>query len=81
MQIRTSRTVSTFGAVAALAMGGCTTTLTAPAVTATATPPAAAASAATRPTPPVAAAQPQPFATVIKDARRIDGLITAWQKD
>ena len=81
MQIRTSRTVSTFGAVAALAMGGCTTTLTAPAVTATATPPAAAASAATRPTPPVAAAQPQPFATVIKDARRIDGLITVWQKD
>ncbi len=37
-------------------------------------PPAVAAA----PTPP---GQPQPFGAVVKDARRIDGLITVWQKD
>jgi hypothetical protein len=31
--------------------------------------------------PAPAAGQPPPFATVIKDARKIDGLFTAWQKD
>jgi len=55
---------------------------------ATATPPAAPATAAVNPatapaappsfTPP---GTPPPFATVIRDARRIDGPITAWQKD
>lgn len=52
------------------------------AAAATGTPPAAAP--ATRPSvPPAATApgQPQPFATVIKDARRVDGLITVWHKD
>ncbi len=34
------------------------------------------------PTPqPPAAGTPPPFGTVVKDARRIDGPITAWQKD
>jgi hypothetical protein len=35
------------------------------------------ASGATPPTP----GQPQPFATVIKDAKKIDGALTLWQKD
>ena len=44
--------------------------------------PAAAASgpAATPPAPPVPG-QPPPFAVVMKDAKKIDGLLTAWQKD
>jgi hypothetical protein len=50
-----------------------------------ATAPAAAASgAAARPVPPAAAATPSgppPFAAVIKDARRIDGPLTLWQKE
>ncbi len=58
-----------------------------------ATPPAAAASAATAsPAPaPVAVAAPAPapapvggppaFATVTKDAKKVDGLFTLWQKD
>lgn len=33
---------------------------------------------AATPTPP---GQPQPFGRVVKDARRIDGVITVWQKD
>ncbi|MFO1329847.1 MAG: zinc-dependent metalloprotease [Rubrivivax sp.] len=60
----------------------------APAATAptTATAPAGPASApgARPPAPPAAAVpgQPQPFATVIKDARRVDGgLLTVWHKD
>ena len=49
---------------------------------AAAAPPAAAASgtAAAPPAPP-APGQPPPFAVVMKDAKKIDGLITAWQKD
>ena len=31
--------------------------------------------------PPVLPGQPQPFATVIKDAKKIDGALTLWQKD
>jgi hypothetical protein len=38
-----------------------------------------AARPAARPTPP--ATSPAPFATVIKDARQVDGLFTVWQKD
>ncbi len=41
-------------------------------------PAGAAPTPAAAPTPP---GQPQPFDTVVKDARRIDGLITVWQKD
>ena len=32
-------------------------------------------------TPPPVPGQPPPFAVVMKDAKKIDGLITAWQKD
>ena len=39
--------------------------------------PASGAAAATPPAP----GQPQPFATVIKDAKKIDGALTIWQKD
>ena len=54
-----------------------------------AAPPASAAAAAVpgqpgAAAPPAAAAPgggPPPFATVIKDARRVDGVITAWHKD
>ena len=31
--------------------------------------------------PPAAPGTPQPFATVIKDAKKTDGLFTVWQKD
>ena len=41
--------------------------------------PASAASGAAPAAPP--AGQPQPFATVIKDAKQSDGLIAFWQKD
>jgi hypothetical protein len=62
------------------------------AVAAAATPPAAAASApattaARPPAPPVPAppaaapGTPPPFAAVIREARRIDGPLTLWQKD
>lgn len=49
-------------------------------------PPGAAASAPRPLTPPVPPPTtppggPPPFATVIKDARRIDGALTLWQKD
>ena len=48
--------------------------------------PAAAASGITPPganvpSPPPVPGQPPPFAVVMKDARKIDGLFTAWQKD
>lgn len=74
--------------VAAPGTAGTTPTPAAP-VAQAGTPPAAAANAGpgARPAAPPAAApaaapgQPQPFATVIKDARRIDGLFTMWQKD
>src|SRR4051812_47568297 len=81
--------------VAAAALGGCTTFQTF--VTGSATPPATGASAPAgvtgpggaasglRPpgTPPVAAAPGalRPFADVIKDAKRSDGVLTVWQKD
>ncbi|MFY8082131.1 MAG: DUF5117 domain-containing protein, partial [Rubrivivax sp.] len=46
---------------------------------------AAGAAPGARPTsaaaPPAAPGAPQPFATVIKDAKKIDGLFTVWQKD
>ena len=49
--------------------------------TAAAARPAAPASGpAAAPAPPVPG-QPPPFAVVMKDAKKIDGLITAWQKD
>jgi len=46
-------------------------------------PVAGASAPAARPgaTPPAAAGQPQPFATVIKDAKKSDGALTVWQKD
>ena len=45
-------------------------------------PAAAARPPAAAPTPPAAAAAgPPPFAVVAKDAKQIDGPITAWQKD
>ncbi|ODU10243.1 MAG: hypothetical protein ABS84_05175 [Rubrivivax sp. SCN 71-131] len=68
------------------AASGAGTAAAAPAVAATAASAASAtasASVAARapgaaPAPP---GQPQAFGTVVKDARRIDGLITVWQKD
>ena len=78
----------------ALALAGCATiaaaptTATAPApVVATAAPAAAAvpsAAAASRPAGAASApvpGQPPAFATVIKDAKRSEGLIAVWQKD
>ena len=47
---------------------------------AAARPPAAAASGPAAAAPPVPG-QPPPFAVVMKDAKKIDGLLTAWQKD
>jgi hypothetical protein len=77
----------TVPAALALAAAGCATTApgtppsaapAAPAAQASAPAPRAAASA---PTAPPAPGQPQPFATMIKDARKIDGALTLWQKD
>ena len=48
--------------------------------TAAARPAAPASGPAAAPPPPVPG-QPPPFAVVMKDAKKIDGLITAWQKD
>ena len=48
--------------------------------TAAAARPAAAASGPAAAPPPLPG-QPPPFAVVMKDAKKIDGLITAWQKD
>jgi hypothetical protein len=42
---------------------------------------APAARPASAPTPPAGPGQPQPFANVIKDAKKIDGALTLWQKD
>jgi len=74
----------------ALAAAGCATTAGAPgaptAQAGAASAPAVAARAASAPasgpaaTPPVPG-QPQPFATVIKEAKKIDGALTLWQKD
>ena len=68
-------------AVAAAAKGATSSAGAAPA----ATPPAAAASSpatptAARPTLPTPGAAP-PFATVVREARRIEGPLTLWQKD
>ena len=49
--------------------------------TAAAARPAAAASGPSAAPPPPLPGQPPPFAVVMKDAKKIDGLITAWQKD
>jgi hypothetical protein len=49
--------------------------------TADAAPVAAAAASALPVPPPGLPAAPPPFPQVIKDARRIDGVLTAWQKD
>ena len=48
--------------------------------TAAARPASGASSPAALPMPPTPG-QPPPFAVVIRDARKIDGLFTAWQKD
>jgi hypothetical protein len=56
----------------------------APAAAASAPSGASAAAQVRPPSPPAAApapGTPPPFATVIKDARRIDGPLTLWQKD
>lgn len=42
---------------------------------------ASARSGAAAPAPPATAGGPAPFATVVKDARRIEGPLTMWQKD
>ena len=83
-------------AVAAAALAGCATPPPAPptapagvtpgAIAAAAAAVSASATATGRPPTAVAVVpvpgQPQAFATVIKDARRIDGgLFTVWQKD
>ncbi len=71
---------------AGLALSGCATPA-GPAGQAkpTAAPPAAASTAAAAPAAPAAAArppgQPQPFAAVVKDAQRIEGFFTVYQKD
>jgi hypothetical protein len=72
-------------------LAGCATTPAAgPSAAAAATTPGTpqAAASAARPasgaaaaTPPVLPGQPQPFASVIKDAKKIDGALTLWQKD
>jgi len=51
--------------------------------TAAATPTVAASGAAARTTPPTAVppGSPPPFAVVIREARRIEGPLTLWQKD
>ena len=49
--------------------------------TAAAARPAAAASGPAAAAAPPVPGQPPPFAVVMKDAKKIDGLITAWQKD
>jgi hypothetical protein len=65
---------STASALLALLMAGCAT-LSAP-------PNKPAAGAAPAPAPAAAPpGSPPPFATVIKDAKQIDGPIIAWQKD
>jgi hypothetical protein len=76
-----------FAAVWVLVAAGCATAPagTAAAPGAAASAPVAAASAA-RPASGPAAAAPQPgqppaFATVIKDAKKIDGALTLWQKE
>ncbi len=38
-------------------------------------------SGSTTPAPPSTAGGPAPFATVVKDARRVEGPLTLWQKD
>jgi len=84
--------VSPAAAAAALFLAGCATTsptATAPVESATASAPAASAaapgSAGSAPKPAAsgapAAGAPQPFATVIKDAKLSDGLIPVWRKD
>jgi len=72
----------------ALALFGCAAlrnTPTSPAAPAMASAASAAAAAsaasAARAGAPPAASQPQPFDTVIKDAKKIDGLFALWQKD
>jgi hypothetical protein len=71
-------------ALAAIGLAGCATTAPAPGAGAGAPAQAAASAAsapsAARPTPPVPG-QPPAFATVVKDATEIKGLITLWQKD
>ncbi|MBE7418883.1 MAG: zinc-dependent metalloprotease [Ideonella sp.] len=69
-------------AVGAAALAGCAL-LPKPAPGSAAGAPAVAAAAASAASVPVAArpGQPQPFASVIKDAKKTDGLITLWQKD
>ena len=78
---------------ALLLLGGCATlqagtvappaaAAPAPAQPAAAHPAAAAAAAASAPAgAPAAAGAPPPFATVIKDAKSDDGLLTVWRKD
>jgi hypothetical protein len=71
--------LATLSLLAAGLLGGCATPPPGPAAVA-----AAPAASAPRPTPPATApqpGQPQPFATVVRDARRIDGLFTLWQRD
>lgn len=84
-------------ALTALSLAGCTTVISVPATTnpsALAAAHAAAVQAAVFPPPPRAASaptsaapampvpgQPPAFATVIKDAKKTDGLIAFWQRD
>jgi len=72
--------VATSGAtpVRTASAGGAAAAAGAPAA---ASAPASAASGAAPIATPPAPGQPQPFAAVIKDAKKLDGFLAAWQKD
>ncbi len=72
--------VATSGAtpVRTASAGGAAAAAGAPAA---ASAPASAASGAAPTATPPAPGQPQPFAAVIKDAKKLDGFLAAWQKD
>ena len=95
MRLRTPYCRSALAAAAAVLLGACaqlpqgdnkaaaSATAVAPAASAPAAAPTATAAPPATPgaRPPAAPPGPPPFATVIKDARRIDGPVTLWQKD
>ena len=95
MRLRTPYCRSALAAAAAVLLGACaqlpqgdnkaaaSATAVAPAASAPAAAATATAAAPATPgaRPPAAPPGPPPFATVIKDARRIDGPVTLWQKD
>lgn len=72
---------STAAAPAATASGAAPAAAATPPAAAAPTNGASAPRSAASVTPPPAAGAPQPFATVIKDAKAADGLIPVWRKD